>query len=37
MNQESRYFELLGKAISFNATAQRHYCEGPAFLIFNAQ
>ena len=39
MNQESRYFELLGKAISFNATTAQLaiYCEGPAFLIFNAQ
>jgi heat shock protein HslJ len=38
MNQESRYFELLAKAFSFNATTAQLTicCEGPAFLIFNA-
>ena len=38
MNQESRYFGLLGKAVSFKATTAQLtiYCQDGAFLVFNA-
>jgi len=38
MNQESRFFELLGKAVSFKATTAQLtiYCQDGAFLVFKA-